>query len=102
MVYIIISFLSLYRKSFSTLIEGGDSIMQIVDSTIVVALISFAGTVLGSMLGVLKSNDKTLYRIEQLEKKVEAHNQLVERMTIVEQETKANEQRLERLEMEEI
>lgn len=76
--------------------------MQIVDSTIVVALISFAGTVLGSMLGVLKSNDKTLYRIEQLEKKVEAHNQLVERMTIVEQETKANEQRLERLEMEEI
>lgn len=70
MVYIIISFLSLYRKSFSTLIEGGDSIMQIVDSTIVVALISFAGTVLGSMLGVLKSNDKTLYRIEQLEKKL--------------------------------
>lgn len=43
--------------------------MQIVDSTIVVALISFAGTILGSMLGVLKSNDKTLYRIEQLEKK---------------------------------
>lgn len=76
--------------------------MQIVDSTIVVALISFAGTILGSMLGVLKSNDKTLYRIEQLEKKVEAHNQLAERMTIVEQETKANEQRLDRLEMEEI
>lgn len=77
-------------------------LLQIVDSTIVVALISFAGTILGSMLGVLKSNDKTLYRIEQLEKKVEAHNQLVERMTIVEQETKANEQRLDRLEMEEI
>lgn len=77
-------------------------LLQIIDSTIVVALISFAGTILGSMLGVLKSNDKTLYRIEQLEKKVEAHNQLVERMTIVEQETKANEQRLDRLEMEEI
>ena len=32
---------------------------------------------------------KTLYRIEQLEKKVEAHNNLVERMTIVEQEEKS-------------
>lgn len=75
--------------------------MQAMDSTIIVALISLGGTILGSMLGVLKSNDKTLYRIEQLEKKVEAHNKLVERMTIVEQETKSNEQRLERLEMEE-
>ena len=72
-----------------------------VDSTIIVALISLLGTIIGSMLGVMKSNDKTLYRIEQLEKKVEAHNNLVERMTIVEQETKSNEQRLQRLEMEE-
>ena len=48
----------------------------------------------------MKSNDKTLYRIEQLEKKVEAHNNLVERMTIVEQEEKSNEQRIQRLECE--
>lgn len=60
--------------------------MKIIDSTIIVALISMAGTIIGSMIGVMKSNDKTLYRIEQLEKKVEAHNNLVERMTIVEQE----------------
>lgn len=75
--------------------------MQAIDSTVIVALISLGGTILGSMLGVLKSNDKTLYRIEQLEKKVEAHNNLVERMAIVEQETKSNEQRLDKLEMEE-
>ena len=75
--------------------------MRMLDSTIIVALISMIGTIIGSMLGVMKSNDKTLYRIEQLEKKVEAHNNLVERMAIVEQETKANEQRLQRLEMEE-
>ncbi len=75
--------------------------MQAIDSTVIVALISLGGTILGSMLGVLKSNDKTLYRIEQLEKKVEAHNNLVERMAVVEQETKSNEQRLEKLEMEE-
>ena len=52
--------------------------MKIIDSTIIVALISMAGTIIGSMIGVMKSNDKTLYRIEQLEKKVEAHNNLVE------------------------
>ncbi len=70
------------------------------DSTIIVSVISMLGTVVGSMMGVMKSNDKTLYRIEQLEKKVEAHNNLVERMTIVEQETKSNNNRLKRLEME--
>ena len=74
--------------------------MGTIDSTVIVALISLLGTILGSMLGVMKSNDKTLYRIEQLEKKVEAHNNLVERMTIVEQEEKSNEQRLSRLEEE--
>lgn len=70
------------------------------DSTIIVSVISMLGTVIGSMMGVMKSSDKTLYRIEQLEKKVEAHNNLVERMTIVEQETKSNDNRLKRLEME--
>ena len=75
--------------------------MSNIDNTVIVALISLAGTILGSMLGVLKANDKTLYRIEQLEKKVEAHNKLVERVAIVEQENKSYEQRLQRLEMEE-
>lgn len=72
--------------------------MEQFDSTIIIALISMIGTIIGSMLGVMKSNDKTLYRIEQLEKKVEAHNNLVERMTVVEQETKSNNNRLNRLE----
>lgn len=74
--------------------------MIALDGTIIVSVISMLGTVIGSMIGVIKSNDKTLYRIEQLEKKVEAHNNLVERMTIVEQETKSNDNRLKRLEME--
>lgn len=72
--------------------------MEQFDGTIIVAFISMIGTIIGSMLGVMKSNDKTLYRIEQLEKKVEAHNNLVERMTVVEQETKSNNNRLNRLE----
>lgn len=47
---------------------------------IIVALISFAGTVLGSLFGVITANRLTNYRIEQLEKKVEKHNNLIDRV----------------------
>lgn len=47
---------------------------------VIVALISFAGTVIGAFAGSKLSN----YRIEQLEKKVEKHNNLIERMYKVE------------------
>ena len=47
---------------------------------IVVGLLSLAGTLGGSLLGVLTSNKLTLYRIQQLEEKVNKHNNLIERM----------------------
>lgn len=47
--------------------------------TIIVALLSLAGTIVGSGLGVIASQKLTRYRLEQLEKKVQAHNNLVER-----------------------
>ena len=47
--------------------------------TIIVALLSLAGTIVGSGLGVIASQKLTQYRLEQLEKKVQAHNNLVER-----------------------
>lgn len=46
---------------------------------ILVAVLSLAGTMGGSLLGVIASSSLTRYRIEQLEKKVAAHNNLVER-----------------------
>ena len=46
---------------------------------IIVALIGLAGSALGSILGVLASARLTSYRLEQLEKKVQAHNNLIER-----------------------
>lgn len=46
---------------------------------IIVALIGLAGSAVGSLCGVLVSSKLTQYRIEQLEKKVEAHNSLIER-----------------------
>lgn len=65
------------------------------DSTIVVALCSLAGTAIGSVLGVLQANRLVTYRIEQLEKKVDKHNQLQERMAIVEQKAASAHKRLD-------
>ena len=49
--------------------------------TIIVALISFAGTCVGSWGGLKLMS----YRIEQLEKKVEKHNSVIERVFKLEQ-----------------
>ena len=46
---------------------------------VVVALIGLAGSAMGSVIGVLASARLTSYRLEQLEKKVDKHNQVVER-----------------------
>ncbi len=46
---------------------------------IVVALLGFAGTLLGSLLGVLAAQKLTQYRLSQLEDKVNKHNNLIER-----------------------
>lgn len=54
------------------------------DSTIVVALVSFAGTVIGTIGGIMATNKLVTYRLEQLEKKVDLHNNAVERLFKVE------------------
>lgn len=46
---------------------------------VIIALISFIGTAIGTAYGIMKSNSLTLYRIKQLENKVAAHNNLIER-----------------------
>lgn len=48
-------------------------------SEIIVGLLSLAGTLIGSIAGIIASNRLTLYRIDQLEKKVDKHNQIIER-----------------------
>ena len=54
------------------------------DDTIIVALISFAGTCIGSFAGM----NLIKYRINQLEKKVEKHNSVVERTFRLEDDVK--------------
>lgn len=47
--------------------------------TIIVAALSLAGTLAGSFLAQRKSSALIAYRLEQLEGKVQAHNNLIER-----------------------
>jgi len=65
---------------------------------IIVAVCSLAGTLIGSVCGILVSNRLVNYRIEQLEKKVDKHNGLVERMVKVEESTKAAHHRIDKVE----
>lgn len=67
------------------------------DAEIVVAFLSMCGTALGSIVGVMTANKLTTYRIEQLEKKVEKHNNLCDRMIIVEQSTKSAHHRIDEI-----
>ena len=46
---------------------------------ITVAILGFAGTLLGSLFGVLAAQKLTQYRISQLEEKVNKHNNLIDR-----------------------
>ncbi len=49
------------------------------DNSIFVAILSLAGTLIGSLGGILAANKLSNYRISQLEEKVNKHNQVVER-----------------------
>lgn len=46
---------------------------------IIVALIGLGGSAIGSIIGIIASSKLTAYRIEQLEQKVNKHNNLIER-----------------------
>ncbi len=53
---------------------------------LLVALLALTGTLTGSFSGILVANKLVNYRLSQLEKKVEKHNNLVERIAMAENE----------------
>ena len=55
---------------------------------IIIAVLSLLGTLIGTFAGILTSTNLIKYRIEQLEKKVEKHNNVVERMALAENDIK--------------
>ena len=66
-------------------------------ATIIVGLLSLLGTIIGSYSGMRLMS----YRIEQLEKKVDKHNNFAERVPILEEQMKVVNHRIEDLERRE-
>lgn len=71
-------------------ISGGDELTE----QIILAVLSFAGTLFGSLAGIFATSKLSNYRIEQLEKKVDKHNNLIERVYLIEQHEAVIENKL--------
>lgn len=63
-------------------------------ATVIVGVLSLTGTLLGSFGGMKLMT----YRIEQLEKKVDKHNNFAERVPILEEQMKVANHRIDDLE----
>lgn len=75
------------------------------NTEIVVTLITLLGTVFGTFSGIVVSSKLVNYRMDQLEKKVDKHNQVIERVyklerldAVHEEEIKVANHRIEDLE----
>jgi hypothetical protein len=62
---------------------------------VIVGLLSLVGTLGGTFGGILVSNKLTNYRLEQLEKKVDKHNSVIDRMYCAEKRLDVLDQRME-------
>lgn len=61
---------------------------------IIIALIGLGGSALGSLIGIVANSKLTNYRIEQLEKKVDKHNNLIERTYKLEEKAEVFEEKI--------
>ena len=64
---------------------------------VLVSILSLAGTLIGSVVGILTANKLTNYRIQELEKKVDKHNSVVERVAILEQNESTQWKRIDEM-----
>ena len=71
-------------------------------SEIWVAVIAFMGTLVGTFGGIVTSSKLTSYRIEQLEKKVDKHNNFAQRIPLIEEQIKVANHRIDDLEHEKV
>lgn len=66
---------------------------------VLTTIISFIGTALGAVTGILVSNRLSNYRIEQLEKKLDKYannaDEIKERLVVCEQSTKSAHHRID-------
>jgi len=62
--------------------------------SVIISLISLFGTLAGTFGGILVSGRLTNYRIEQLEKRVEKHNSLIERTYALEKKNEVYDEKI--------
>ncbi len=65
---------------------------------IIAAVLALIGTMFGTFGGIVTSGKLTNYRLEQLEKKVDAHNNFALRIPLIEQKIAAVKEKTEKLE----
>lgn len=65
--------------------------------SILVSILSLFGTLIGSLCGILTANKLTLYRIQQLEKKVEKHNSVIDRVYALEKHEAVMQEEIDNL-----
>lgn len=68
------------------------------ESEVIVSLITLFGSALGTFAGIVVNSKLTNFRIEQLEKKVDKHNSVIERTGKLEERAEALDYRLKELE----
>ena len=61
---------------------------------VLIAIITLAGSGIGSLCGIIVSSRLTTYRLEQLEKKVDKHNTVIERTYAVEQKLAVQDEQI--------
>lgn len=64
------------------------------NETVLIALITLGGSGLGSLVGIILSSKLTAYRLEQLEKKVDKHNGVIERVYRLEEKASIHEEKI--------
>lgn len=68
------------------------------NSTVIVAVISFLGTLIGTAGGIITSAKLTEYRLSQLEKKVDSHSEATKNLPVIEERITNMGRRIYRLE----
>lgn len=67
------------------------------DWTVFLKIIEVVAPLIVALVSIYLSNRLVAYRIDQLEKKVEKHNQVVERVALLEQDNRAQWKRIDEI-----
>lgn len=72
--------------------------MTVIDPTVISALLAFGGSLIGTFAGIITGSKLTDYRLKELEKKQDKHNQVIERTYKLEERVDLIDYRIKDLE----